>query len=294
MNTNNNSKENEFYDKAFNRNKGLISEERQNILRNARVAIPGLGGVGGIYATTLARLGIGNFTIADIDTFSIVNFNRQAGATISTTGKEKVQTIKNMILDINPYADVKTFPGINEENIDDFLNDVDIIADGIDFFEIDVRRMLFRVAREKGIPAVTAAPIGFGSTLLVFDKDSMRFDDYFNINDKMPVNEKLVSFAIGLSPSLIHRSYYLPKTLKLNERLAASSVIGTLACANWVADEIYKILCKMPYQTAPISYQFDPFVKKLKRINLWWGNKHPFQRFKKWYFLRMLAEKQND
>ena len=53
------------YQEAFSRNEGLISKEEQEVLRNSRIAIPGLGGVGGVHLMTLARVGIGKFHIAD-------------------------------------------------------------------------------------------------------------------------------------------------------------------------------------------------------------------------------------
>ncbi|HSG22550.1 MAG TPA: ThiF family adenylyltransferase, partial [Azonexus sp.] len=65
------------YDEAFSRNIGWVTEAEQQRLRQSRVAIGGLGGVGGVHLLTLARLGIGRFTIADFDVFDVVNFNRQ-------------------------------------------------------------------------------------------------------------------------------------------------------------------------------------------------------------------------
>ena len=67
------------YDAAFSRNIGWVTEAEQATLRRKRIAIAGMGGVGGGHLLTLARLGIGAFNIADFDTFDIVNFNRQAG-----------------------------------------------------------------------------------------------------------------------------------------------------------------------------------------------------------------------
>lgn len=72
------------YSEAFSRNLGLISPSEQEKLRQSRVAVLGLGGVGGVNLVTLARLGIGRFTIADPDTFELANFNRQYGAMVST------------------------------------------------------------------------------------------------------------------------------------------------------------------------------------------------------------------
>src|SRR5579864_2096593 len=90
------------YGDAFSRNLGLISVEEQQRLRNSRVAVPGLGGVGGVIAVTLARLGIGRFTIADPDVFEVRNFNRQYGATCATVGLSKAQVMDKIVRDINP------------------------------------------------------------------------------------------------------------------------------------------------------------------------------------------------
>ncbi len=68
------------YTQAFSRNLGWLTQHEQASLRKSRVAIAGLGGVGGAHLLTLARLGIGNFNISDFDDFDIHNLNRQAGA----------------------------------------------------------------------------------------------------------------------------------------------------------------------------------------------------------------------
>lgn len=276
--------EDEFYKEAFDRNRGLVSDKVQERLRRTRVAIPGAGGVGGVHATTLARLGIGDFHIADFDTFGLANFNRQAGAMMSTLDKEKEIVMEGIIHDINPHASVRRFGKIGEENVEQFLEGVDIVVDGMDFFQIDVRRLIFKAAYKKRIPVITAAPLGFGSAVHIFDKDSMQFDDYFAINDSMSYKEKIISFGIGITPALLQTVYMPPATLKLEEKRAASSVVGTLACANFAATEVYKIVGGIPYEASPVSFQYDPYLKKIKRVNLWFGNRHPIQRLKKWYF----------
>jgi tRNA A37 threonylcarbamoyladenosine dehydratase len=81
------------YEQAFQRTLGWVTEEELLTLRQKRVAIAGVGGVGGGYALTLARLGIGNLTIADPDTFELANFNRQVGANIATIGRSKAEVI---------------------------------------------------------------------------------------------------------------------------------------------------------------------------------------------------------
>jgi tRNA A37 threonylcarbamoyladenosine dehydratase len=72
---------------AFDRNVSWLTEWEQQALRSNRVAIAGIGGVGGVHLLTLARFGVGAFSIADFDRFDIVSFNRQVGAHIATVGQ---------------------------------------------------------------------------------------------------------------------------------------------------------------------------------------------------------------
>ena len=94
-------------DERFSRTERLIGEESVKKLNNARVAVFGIGGVGGHCVEALARSGVGHFLLVDSDTVDITNINRQVVALSSTVGKPKVQVIKERILDINPEADVE-------------------------------------------------------------------------------------------------------------------------------------------------------------------------------------------
>ena len=151
------------YDEAFSRHRGLISSEEQERLRRSRVAIVGLGGVGGIHLITLARLGIGGFRIADPDRFDLANFNRQFGATIPTVGHPKSEVMAKAALAINPELDLRVLAEeVSEQNIGALLDGADLLVDGIDFFAIKARRLIFREARRRGIWAITAGPSASG------------------------------------------------------------------------------------------------------------------------------------
>lgn len=280
----------DFYNEAFKRNKGLISTHLQEKLRNTHVAICGMGGVGGIHAETLARLGVGKFTIADGDTYEIVNINRQIEAMTSTVHKAKKEIMTKTLHDINPYIKVQGFDYITKENVDAFLDDVDIVVDGIDFFEVDIRRLIFNEAYKKGIPVITAAPVGFGSSVIVFTKDSMTFDQYFDISDETPKELQPFYFGIGLAPSMLQRAYFAPEKLNLKEQAAPSSVLGTLAAANWVGVTVCKLLDNKKVETAPVSFHFDPYVAKTKRTNLYLGNRNIAQRIKLWYLKNKMVK----
>ncbi|NND69465.1 MAG: hypothetical protein HKN19_17880, partial [Halioglobus sp.] len=90
------------YQEAFSRNLGWVTRAEQERLRGCRVALAGLGGVGGSHLTTLTRLGVGAFTIADFDRFELPNFNRQAGASVATLGHEKLAVMSAAAAAINP------------------------------------------------------------------------------------------------------------------------------------------------------------------------------------------------
>ena len=190
------------YSTAFARNTGFLSEAEQGQLRGSRVAVAGLGGTGGAQAHALARMGIGAFNLADPDTFELINFNRQLGATMDTIGRRKAEVYEEIIHSINPEADVRLFPnGISSENIDQFLIDVDVVVDSLDFYCFEERFMLYARARERWLWVLTAPPLGFGFTFLAFDPDGMRFEDYFGFHKDMPVRELVIAFSAGLAPN---------------------------------------------------------------------------------------------
>src|SRR5712692_4488989 len=152
------------YQTAFDRNIGWLTEPEQLSLRRKRVALAGCGGVGGAHLLTLARLGIGGFTIADHDHFELANFNRQVGATVAAIGRPKAAVMAEMAREINPELDLRILEdGVTPANLDRFLADADLLVDGFDFHALDIRRAAFAEARARGIPAITAGPIGLST-----------------------------------------------------------------------------------------------------------------------------------
>src|SRR5665213_2462436 len=215
------------YEEAFSRNVGWVTHSEQQTLRRRRVAVAGMGGVGGVHVLTLARLGIGAFTLADFDTFDLANFNRQAGAFISTIGSPKVQVIADMARDINPEVDLRMVTqGVTAANLDDFLAGVDLYVDGLDFFAFDARRATFATCARLGVPAVTAAPMGMGAAVLSFLPGRMTFEEYFRL-DGQPESEQALRFLLGLSPAMLQRGYLADRsTVDFAARRGPSTVLG--------------------------------------------------------------------
>jgi tRNA A37 threonylcarbamoyladenosine dehydratase len=118
----------------FSRTQILLGEEAMEKLQNARVAVFGIGGVGGYTAEALVRSGIGAIDLIDSDTVSVTNINRQLFATHSTVGKLKVEVAKQRLLDINPNLVIRTHPVFyTPETADQFdFSQYDYIVDAID------------------------------------------------------------------------------------------------------------------------------------------------------------------
>lgn len=268
------------YEAAFSRNIGWVTEAEQRKLRSKHIAIAGLGGVGGAHALTLARLGIGRFTIADFDRFDLVNFNRQTGATVDTIGLLKTHVLAQQILGINPQAEIRRFDeGVTSQNIDTFLQSVDCYIDGLDFFAFVARELTFAACARLAVPAVTAAPIGMGTAVLNFLPGKMTFEQYFRVSGCTDT-EKAARFLVGLSPAMLHRGYLVdPSRVDFEAHRAPSTVMACQMCAGVAATEVLKILLgRGPLLAAPWGLHFDAYANRMKKTWRPGGNSNPIQR----------------
>lgn len=274
------------YRTAYSRNIGWLSEAEQASLRGKRAAIAGLGGVGGAHLLTLARLGVGNFHISDFDEFGVHNINRQAGAFMSRMGRSKLETMAAMALDINPEIGLQKFPqGVNQDNVDAFLHGVDVYVDGLDFFALPARRMVFARCREKGIPVLTAAPLGIGVALLYFSPTGMSAEEYFRWEGQ-PQEEQYARFIAGLSPAMTQRHYLVaPEAVNFQEKRGPSTVMACDLCAGVMGASVLKVLLgRGPIRAAPWGMHFDAYRQTLKHTWRPGGNANPLQ----WLLLKFI------
>jgi molybdopterin/thiamine biosynthesis adenylyltransferase len=271
------------WSEAFERNRGLISAPEQDKLARSLVVIAGCGGVGGLHAHTCARLGIGRYRISDSDSFSIANINRQIGATIQNIGRNKAQVTGEMIRSINPNATVEILEdNIDQANVAAFIKGADLVIDGVDFFALPARRQLFRAAWQTGIPALTAAPLGFSATLHVFAAGGMSFDDYFDLKDDQAVFDQLVKFFVGLAPGGLHLPYMDLRSVDIKSGRGPSSILGSQMAASLAGGAAVKILLGRGLPLlAPHYLQFDCYRQLLRKRRLRGGNRNWFQRCKR-------------
>ena len=144
----------------FSRTTLLFGEEAMEKLKNSRVAIFGIGGVGGHATEALARSGIGTLDIIDDDIVALTNLNRQLVALHSTIGKYKTEVMKERILDINPSAIVNEYRCfyLPEEKDQFDFSQYDYIVDAVD--TVTAKIGLVMEANEAGVPIISSMGAG--------------------------------------------------------------------------------------------------------------------------------------
>lgn len=141
----------------FSRTELLLGQDGLEKLKNAHVAVFGIGGVGSYVTEALARCGVGKLTIVDNDTVNITNINRQLIALHSTVGMKKTEAAKARILDINPSAEVTALDCFYTGSEVD-LSGFDYIADAID--TVSAKLALIENAAGLGIPVISSMGTG--------------------------------------------------------------------------------------------------------------------------------------
>lgn len=144
----------------FSRTELLIKKEGLKKLQNSSVAVFGVGGVGGFVIEALVRAGIGTIHIVDHDTVSISNLNRQIIATHQTIDRKKVDVMKERILSINPYCNVKIYDDFFlSETANHFpFDEFDYIVDAVDTVTAKIK--LVEISQEKKIPIISSMGTG--------------------------------------------------------------------------------------------------------------------------------------
>ncbi len=158
----------------FSRTELLFGKEAMDKLQNSRVAVFGIGGVGGYVCEALVRSGVYHFDLIDDDQVCLTNLNRQIIATRKTVGQYKVDVMRERILEINPDADVSVHKCFFlPENADDFpFEEYDYVVDAVD--TVTAKIELVMKAQEKGVPIISS--MGAGNKL---DPSAFRVADIY-------------------------------------------------------------------------------------------------------------------
>jgi len=144
----------------YERTQLLIGEKAIEKLKDSKVAIFGIGGVGSFSAEALGRCGVGNLVLIDYDTINVTNINRQLHSTTKTVGRYKVDVMRERLLEINPHIKVTAINRKYHHDIADEIikKDYDYIIDAIDM--ISAKISLIVTSINKGIPIVSSMGAG--------------------------------------------------------------------------------------------------------------------------------------
>lgn len=144
----------------FSRTQLLLGEESMRRLKDAKVAVFGIGGVGGYTVEALARSGVGSFVLIDDDKVCLTNINRQIIATRKTVGKYKVEVMRDRILEINPDAEVEMRQCFYlPENAHEFdFSEYSYVVDAVD--TVTAKLEIIMRAKEAGVPVISCMGAG--------------------------------------------------------------------------------------------------------------------------------------
>ncbi len=153
----------------FLRTQWLLGEAAMERLKKARVAVFGIGGVGGYVAEALARSGVFSLDLIDKDLVSLTNLNRQIVALHSTVGRPKVDVMKERILDINPQAQVRTYQCFYLPDTRDLFDfsQYDYVVDAVD--TVTAKLELISQAKQSGVPIICSMGAGNKKNPAVFE-----------------------------------------------------------------------------------------------------------------------------
>lgn len=169
----------------FSRNKGLISDNEQQQLENASIAIAGAGGDGGLLAERLVRFGIGKIILADPESFEPANINRQFAANQKNIGRNKAEAVAEELSLINPNLEIVFYKeGINKENISGMVSAADVIIDEIEYSLPSLSVMLHQETRKQNKYLFMGANVGWGASIFCFSPTGKTFEQHFEYNEE--------------------------------------------------------------------------------------------------------------
>ena len=264
----------DLYKSIFSRNIGFFTESEQEKLRRSTVAIAGVGGIGGLLAERLIRLGIGHLKIIDPGTFEHSNLNRQFGSSTLNLGKNKAEEVFRQIKDINPQATIQySATGIKtKKDADFFMSDCDLVVDAIDFGLFRESFFLQRAARQMGIYYVLASAIGFGALVVIFDPNGLTLEEYDNLSPDIDLDSAeeiavpfericpvIPSYAIAMSAE----AELIIRQIISGERGGTTTSIGVGLASMLAANEALNvILRKRDIASAPHYTYVDLLDRK--------------------------------
>lgn len=221
---------------SFSRTELLLGSEAMAVLARARVAVFGIGGVGGYAVEALARSGVGSLDLIDSDVVSVTNINRQIIATQKTLGLYKVDVAKERVIDINPDIKVNThrvfFTAESSREFD--FSAYDYVVDAID--TVSGKIALIKCCRDAGTPIISS--MGAGNKT---DPTAFEVDDIYNTS-VCPLARVMRRELRSLGVESLKVVYSREKPLAVNSSVPGSNAFTPPAAGLIIAGEVVKDL----------------------------------------------------
>lgn len=269
-----------FYFERTKRNHHWLGGiEGQKQLRQLRVGVAGLGGMGSNIAEILLRLGVGGLKIADPDTIDLSNINRQVIATSQTVGTKKAHASFKELTAIAPDTEIVAYDqGITSDTVEEFVSDVDVIVDEIDVFPMQAHLLLHKAARARQLAVYSSYIIGLGTHIYKFHGEQYTFEDFMKNNAtelQNPSADFLVDTFCKPFPSYLSsqnaKSLFIDEVKKAQVPIfGATTYMGqSMLAIRLVADHLQLHKIHGPTQTPvmPKFIKIDPYDMSLQICN---------------------------
>lgn len=246
---------NDLYNEIFSRNAVFFTEPEQAKLQSSTVAIAGVGGVGGLLAERLIRLGVGYLKITDPEDFEPSNLNRQFGSSMLSLGRNKARVVFAHLKDINPQAKIHySETGVKtQDDANTLVSDCDLVVNEIDFGLLRESIFLQRAAREKGMYCISASAIGFGALVVIFDPEGLTLEEYSKVppgidvddaEDLMAPLERICPVIPSYAMAAATEADTIIREIIAGERPAPNHSIGNGLASVLAANEVTNILLR--------------------------------------------------
>lgn len=204
-----------LFQEFTDRNIGILTRQEQEMLRNMCVAVAGCGGMGGLAAEQLIRLGVGRVKIADFDKFEVHNLSRQTGSTYLNVGVHKAVVLAQYFQAINPELKLEVYTeGVQLENVEEFLRGADVVVDGIDYTQFYHSVVLHREARRRGLCVVNPGAIAMGTAVLVFGPKTRTIEEYVGLSSHAKRDE-IESFTVPIDKFCPYMPTYIDQEIAI-------------------------------------------------------------------------------
>lgn len=186
--------------RRYLRNRESINEDQQAMLKRARVAVVGLGGLGGATVEVLARIGVGTLTLVDGDRFEATNLNRQLLCTEQTLGQRKAEAAADRVARVNSTVTVRCIPRhLEPDSADEVLAGSHLVMDCLD--NLPARFMVQAATRRLGIPLVSAAVAGTSGQLTLIEPEDPGLEAVYGPAETAP--EHGAETRLGVLPHTV-------------------------------------------------------------------------------------------